>query len=232
MTRKSIKRKPFRMVRLQEKTEADAVEALKSAALKLFAERGVDGVTVREIASAAGQKNHGAVGYHFGSKAELIRALVVDGARVIDERRNSGLDALESEGTAPKIDDVVRLLVFPSINLSGEGAPDCYNRFVVLFSMTHRDRFMEALDDRWNTGFQRCVGYIRTAMKHLTAREQTERIVFIEAYLGSVLASRETRLADKTRKHATWSTDEVLEHFAHTICAIVRAPSRYSEPSC
>ncbi|OZB15669.1 MAG: TetR family transcriptional regulator, partial [Hyphomonas sp. 34-62-18] len=45
------------MVRLHEKTESDAVDALKRAAMKLFAERGVDGVTVREIAAAAGQRN-------------------------------------------------------------------------------------------------------------------------------------------------------------------------------
>lgn len=212
------------MVRLNEKAESDAVGALKQAAMKLFAERGVDGVTVREIASAAGQKNHGAVGYHFGSKSELIRALVVDGAKLIDERRKAELARFEASGGQPALEDVVRTLIFPSIGLSEPGKEECYNRFIVLFAMTHRDRFMDALAGQWNTGFQACIRQLRAHMSHLAPRLQTERIVFIEAYLGAVLAARETRLADDTRSHSIWSTTDVLDHLARTICAIVRAP--------
>ncbi len=219
-----IRLQAFPMVRLQEKNESDAVDALKRAALKLFAGRGVDGVTVREIAAAAGQKNHGAVGYHFGSKAELIRQIVVDGAKLIDERRNQALDELAENGRPPELEDVIRVLVFPSIDLAPPGEEECYNRFVVLFAMAHRDLFMSALEDRWNTGYQRCIALLRGWMKHLPKRDQTERIVFIEAYLGGVLSARETRLADSTRAHSTWSTSRVLDHFVQTIAAIVRAP--------
>lgn len=213
------------MVRLNEKAESDAVGALKRAAMKLFAERGVDGVTVREIASAAGQKNHGAVGYHFGSKSDLIRALVVDGAKLIDERRNADLAQFDSSGGEPALEDIVRTLVYPSIDVAQPGEEECYNRFVVLFAMTHRDRFMEALAGQWNTGFQTCIKLLRARMHHLPPRLQTERIVFIESYLGAVLAARETRLADDSRAHSIWSTTEVLDHFVQTICAIVTAPA-------
>jgi len=214
----------FPMVRLHEKTESDAVDALKLAAIKLFAERGVDGVTVREIAAAAGQKNHGAVGYHFGSKANLIRTLVVDGARLIDERRNAALDALEAYGMPVPLREVVSLLVYPSLDLAPEGEEECYNRFIVLFAMTHRDLFLEALDGRWNRGFQRCIAHLRKAMQALPRNKQTERIVFIESSLGAVLAAREQRLADASRAHPTWSTPSALEHYIDTLVAIVKAP--------
>lgn len=221
----TIRLQAFPMVRLQEKNESDAVDALKRAALKLFSERGVDGVTVREIAAAAGQRNHGAVGYHFGSKAELIRILVVDGASLIDARRNEALDALMAAGGPAELEEIVRILVYPSINLAPRGDVECYNRFVVLLSMAHRDLFMNALEDRWNTGYKRCVEMLRRWMTNIPKNEQTERIVFIEAYLGGVLSARETRLADSTRTHSTWSNDRVLEHFVQTIAAIVRAPT-------
>jgi len=53
------------------------VEALIEAARGLFAERGIEGASVREIASAAGV-NHALVFRHFGSKQRLARA-VLDG---------------------------------------------------------------------------------------------------------------------------------------------------------
>ena len=46
------------------------------AAEQLFAQQGVDRVSLREIAIAAGQRNVSAATYHFGSKRELIEAIL------------------------------------------------------------------------------------------------------------------------------------------------------------
>jgi AcrR family transcriptional regulator len=50
--------------------------ALMRAAEQLFAQQGVDRVSLREIAIAAGQRNVSAATYHFGSKRELIEAIL------------------------------------------------------------------------------------------------------------------------------------------------------------
>lgn len=42
---------------------------------RLFAERGLSGVTVRQINEAAGQRNTSAIYYHFGNKSKLIEAI-------------------------------------------------------------------------------------------------------------------------------------------------------------
>ena len=57
--------------------------ALMRAAEQLFAEQGVDRVSLREIAVAAGQRNVSAATYHFGSKRELIEAIL--------ERHSAGI---------------------------------------------------------------------------------------------------------------------------------------------
>ena len=98
----------------QSAPESTAATALKQAAMRLFAERGTDGVTVREIARAAGQLNHGAVGYHFGSKDALIREIVADGARIIDQRRNARLDLLEAAGGPFTVREVIDTIIYPS----------------------------------------------------------------------------------------------------------------------
>lgn len=51
-------------------------DAILAAAERLFAEHGVIAVSNRQISEAAGQGNNTAVGYHFGVKADLVRAIV------------------------------------------------------------------------------------------------------------------------------------------------------------
>jgi AcrR family transcriptional regulator len=50
-------------------------EQILRAAERLFAERGVEGVSLRQISSAAGNGNNYAVQYHFGSKDQLVQAI-------------------------------------------------------------------------------------------------------------------------------------------------------------
>ena len=42
---------------------------------RLFAERGIEGVSLRQIGAAAGNGNNSAVQYHFGSKDHLVQAV-------------------------------------------------------------------------------------------------------------------------------------------------------------
>src|SRR5260370_40898680 len=70
---------------------------LKEEAQRLFALRGLDGGSVQDIISTAGQRNSASLRYYFGNKLELTRELVVDGARLIDEDRQARRDRLEAE---------------------------------------------------------------------------------------------------------------------------------------
>ena len=54
---------------------------------RLFAERGLDGVSLRQIGVAAGNGNHSAVQYHFGSKDQLVRAIFEYRLPHLHERR-------------------------------------------------------------------------------------------------------------------------------------------------
>jgi AcrR family transcriptional regulator len=50
-------------------------EQLVLTAERLFAEQGIDGVSLRQIAIESGNANNSAVQYHFGSKDNLIQAI-------------------------------------------------------------------------------------------------------------------------------------------------------------
>lgn len=73
-------------------------ERIISAAEKLFAERGIVGVSLREINRAAAQGNTGAVQYHFGDRDGLVRAVIDKHNRDCEPRRHGLLDLYESNG--------------------------------------------------------------------------------------------------------------------------------------
>lgn len=231
------------MSKLSPKTQSPSVQRLKVEAQRLFASRGIDGVTVRDIARAAGQKNPAAIGYHFGSKEALIRELIVDGAKVIDARRNAQLDALEANGGPASIAQIVDILLYPSVNLAAQGETDTYNRFLRMLVMSHSALFHDALGDRWNSAYQRCLKHLRVLMPTQSRAIQSQRFIFLESYLGGVLCARETRLDDTSRSHPTWSDKSTLAHFAATITCILEMPygpsnmalddpSASTDPSC
>ncbi|MEV5894323.1 TetR family transcriptional regulator [Nonomuraea fuscirosea] len=71
-------------------------EAILDAAERLFAEHGVGDVSNRQIAQAAGQANNFAVGYHFGAKPDLVRAIVRRYTTETEGRRLRMLAAIDS----------------------------------------------------------------------------------------------------------------------------------------
>lgn len=67
---------------------ADATrELILATAERLFAEHGVFAVSNRQVSEAAGQGNNAAVGYHFGTKTDLVRAIARKHAEPVEQHR-------------------------------------------------------------------------------------------------------------------------------------------------
>jgi len=102
-------------------------ELILSTAERLFAERGVHEVSNRQISEAAGQGNNTAVGYHFGTKADLVRAIVRKHAGPIEARRKELLAEIEG---STEVRDWVTCLVRPATDHMGSlGNPSWLARF-------------------------------------------------------------------------------------------------------
>lgn len=109
--------------RRRSHTGGDATRArLLDAAEWLIAERGVDGVSLSEIRNRAGQSNSSAIAYHFGSKDGLLRALVLDRHRRIEEERTKMIGELVRSGTERDPRSVVWVVVRPLANTVRSGS--------------------------------------------------------------------------------------------------------------
>jgi AcrR family transcriptional regulator len=96
-------------------------ERILDEAERLFARHGLDAVSVREITDSA-DVNTAAIHYHFGSKHDLIAAVLARRAGPFAARRAEMLDELEQAGTLD-LRAVVRAMVLPNFELAtgGEG---------------------------------------------------------------------------------------------------------------
>ncbi|HUP72829.1 MAG TPA: TetR/AcrR family transcriptional regulator [Acidimicrobiales bacterium] len=85
-----------------------------AAAERLFGRNGIDGVSIRDIAASA-KVNSAATFYHFGTKDDLVVAILKLRAAELRERTQPIVSALE-EGS-PSVRQIVEALVRPMVDM-------------------------------------------------------------------------------------------------------------------
>lgn len=206
-------------------SDGETRRALKRVARRLFAERGTREVTVREIVREAGQRNQGAIAYHFGSKEALIVELLTDGAEKVEERRRVFLAEMEARGGPATVRDAVAAIILPSAAFSDEDEENgaYFNRFLLQVAGTGSTFVDRALAGRWSEGYQRCLAHLRRLLPDHPPRVLNRRFLFLGGYASMLLAQREAKLTDGGR-HPTWQARDTLEDIVRTAAAIVEAP--------
>jgi AcrR family transcriptional regulator len=98
----------------------DTRDRLLDAAQELFAVHGSWTTPLARVVRAAGQRNESAIHYHFGSREELIYALIErDRAREL-QARQLRLDRLDAGSGDDHLRDAVAALVLPSCSSLNE----------------------------------------------------------------------------------------------------------------
>src|SRR5260370_5019682 len=92
-------------------------DALVTATLEQLAERGEEGVTLREITENAGA-NVAAVSYHFGSLKGLCDAAI---EQALERYLDAQIQALDSLTPASGLEDVARAYAAPMVRALASG---------------------------------------------------------------------------------------------------------------
>lgn len=95
--------------------ESDTRTAILDAAEALFASQGISNVSLAEITARAGQRNGGAIHYHFGGREGLLSAILDRHEMELDATRMNRLIALRGSGT-PTVEDLWRIVIEPLAN--------------------------------------------------------------------------------------------------------------------
>src|SRR5205823_7970633 len=102
-------------------------EVILTTAERLFAEHGVFAISNRQVSEAAGQGNNAAVGYHFGTKTDLVRAIIRKHTAEMEIVRERMVAEIGDSG---RMRDWIACLVRPfAEHLDALGSPTWYARF-------------------------------------------------------------------------------------------------------
>ncbi len=137
-------------VRRTHDARADRSSAARTAATRaklidcaerLIAQYGIQAVSPRRIALAAGQKNESAIHYHFGGKDELMLALHTARMIPINQRRRAMLAKMERTGMIDDMRELVAAFIIPLVETIDETSPDS-GGYVCFLSHLFDDRRM------------------------------------------------------------------------------------------
>ena len=210
---------------------AETRHLILSTAERLFAEHGVVAVSNRQISETAGLGNNAAVGYHFGAKSELVRAIV---RRRTDEMERLRGRMVAEIGDSDQVRDWVAGMVRPYVwHLAELDAPTWFGRFgaQVLTDPAYRDimvveslhspslvRVMEALNqclpnlpsavrlERQGMSRHLLVHTVAERERALAAGEATSQDSWDEAATGLIDAIIGMWFAPVTRRTETWGS--------------------------
>lgn len=178
-------------------------ELILTAAERLFAEHGVLAVSNRQVSEAAGQGNNTAVGYHFGTKADLVRAIARKHLAQVEEIRQRMVSEL---GDSPGIRDWLSCLVRPvTEHLDAVGSPTWFARFgaQVMTDPTLRPIIIE--ETRSSPSQVRILVELNACLADLPDDVRAERHDMARQLLVHMIAERERALADNTpTPRASW----------------------------
>ncbi|MFJ3718287.1 TetR/AcrR family transcriptional regulator [Streptomyces sp. NPDC090057] len=196
-------------------------EAILTAAERLFAEHGVYAVSNRQVSEAAGQGNNAAVGYHFGTKADLVRAVVRRHAGRIEALQER---ALAAAGGSTDVRDWVDCLVRPVTgHLAELGSPTWYARFcaqVMTDPALHEIMVEESLT---SPALRQAVDGLNRTLPELPAEVRAERGQMVRTLLLHTCAEQERAVAEGApTPRATWS--EVATGLADAVVGLWLAP--------
>jgi AcrR family transcriptional regulator len=201
-------------------------EAILAAAERLFAEHGVFAVSNRQISEAAGQGNNAAVNYHFGTKTDLVRAIVRRHSEDIERIR---VRMVAEAAGSTDLRDWVACLVRPNAeHLATLDGASWYARFAAQVMTDPELREIMTAESLTSPSLNRAVEEIKRCLPELPAQVRHERNQMIRQLMVHMTAERERALADGLpTPRATWH--DMATGLIDAIVGLLQAPVTHGD---
>lgn len=195
---------------------SESKHALLLAGEAVFARDGIDNASLREIASLAGQKNHNAVQYHFGSRENLMRAVFEFRMEQMEEYRARMLADARNKETQNDTRTLVEIVFLPQLELIDARGDHSYAAFLSEYLMRFRGAGFGDFGASLPQQLQDTLALLRQALGSISETTAQRRLITACFMFLNILVSFTRQAIDKTGE----SLDEAIED---TITQIVAA---------
>jgi AcrR family transcriptional regulator len=187
---------------------------------RLFALHGLDAVSVREITDSA-DVNTAAIHYHFGSKQDLVAAILARRAGPFSERRAELLTELEQSGTVD-LRAVVQAMLIPNVELANDGKGGA-NYIAFLSALGSHAELMPLIADIYDEGIDRFMRILTKVTPDLPPEVRELRWAISKDLVNRLIGqpSGQVRLWSEARSPG--STDDMLNALTDVIVGIFQA---------
>lgn len=201
---------------------------LMSEAERLFAEKGIEHVAVRDITEATGT-NIAAINYHFGSKHGLIEALIDRGAGEFARRRGLYLDALERDGTRD-LRMIVEALVVPTAEMVRMATDGRYYAQFLARLATHPE-FLPLVNKAYDRHTNRFLTLLEQATPNLDPNTRLLRFVAAKELVNQFVGEPTGRIPSWLSSRAQISFEQTAQALVDMIVGLLSAPVSSGSPS-
>jgi len=209
--------------RRSSSSETSTKNRIKITARKLFAERGVEAVTVREIIAAAGAKNGGSLNYYFGSKDALIEELLAEIFREMSDAWLVGLSEIDKKGGPTSVSDIVSIIIDPPTPILVSDNSPTASRFLASVLSTRRQVVRDLMDRMHFSVFARLLTYIQELRRDIPPEIMRQRLIFFAWYAVSALGAYEGFQANGRRDSNIWTDYDPLQNIIDTGTGLIEA---------
>jgi AcrR family transcriptional regulator len=213
---------------------ADTKTTILDAAEALFAEHGFVATSLRQLTTRAGV-NLAAVNYHFGSKDELARAVLLRRIAPVNAERRRRLDALPQPAT---VEHVVRAFVEPVLRageiVGGENRPGRAADWCRLFGRINVEQppFLRAfLREQFGDLARRFVGVLREVTTGLDEATIWWRLQFMVGSMAHTLQNAELIASVSGGGCDATDTDAIVEQLVAYCTAGFATAAESSAPT-
>lgn len=150
------------------------------AALKVFAEKGIEGATNRDIANAAGINSPGLIYHYFDSKEDLFRAVIAERIPTVQALTQQADQLL----TQPP-QEVLTMIATTILNAAGEPTMRALMR-LILGEATRRTDVSSLI---FEAGSAHIIGFLYRYLEHLMESgqlRQTDLGAAVRCYMGPI----------------------------------------------